>query len=44
MPERKKAAAYHGVSNMKFAPKAAGAYETPFRMLYAKSISLNAQG
>lgn len=43
MPERKKAAAYHGVSNMKFAPKAAGAYETPFRMLYAKSISLNAQ-
>lgn len=43
MPTRKKAAGYHGVENMKFAPKKAGTYETPFAMPYAQSISLNAQ-
>lgn len=43
MPIRKKAAAYHGVQNMKFAPKKAGAYQEPFEMLYAQGISLNAQ-
>ncbi len=40
---RKKAAAYHGVQNMKFAPKKAGVYGEPFAMPYAQSISLNAQ-
>lgn len=43
MPIRRKAAAYHNISNMKFAPKKAGAYQEPFEMLYALSLSLNAQ-
>lgn len=43
MSTRKKAAAYHGVQNMKFAPKTASGYGTAFALEYAKSISLNAQ-
>lgn len=43
MPSRKMAAAYHGIQNMKFAPKRAGSYSEPFPMAYATGISLNAQ-
>lgn len=42
MAKRAKAAAYHGIQNMKFAPKTAGVYaagETIQKLLYAQSIS-----
>ena len=39
-PTRSKAAGYHGVQNMKFAPKSAGAYSEDIMALkYAKSIN-----
>lgn len=43
MPVRKKAAAYHNISNMKFAPKKAGAYQEPFEMLYAQALGLTSK-
>lgn len=43
MADRAKAAAYHGIQNVKFATKTGSTYATPSPMLYAKSLSLNAQ-
>ena len=43
MADRAKAAAYHGIQSVKFATKTGSTYATPSPMLYAKSLSLNAQ-
>lgn len=45
MADRKKAAAYHGVENVRFAPKTAQAYATGegiLKVLYAKSLNPSA--